>query len=238
MLASMPNQTYPFAQLPVLISSTSSGNLALPDTFEALERFLREEGNDNIDEDTGGRGHVKSLLKMLGGKYIGRVALWLYDHIRATAERVVSHPQEGVPGTFKVLKPVETHSQAHGSLSEIAPNPSRRVARLKQRQLEKSTGSRQAMKRKSSSDSEKDVPFQCVQHKKVFTGKWAETNYTRHMNHTKEHQCQMLKCVCGKEVPRVDHLKNHRKKCGTYQQYVHNRSEGAGGSVELQGSPV
>ncbi len=252
MLSTLPSYTYSVASSPLCDLFDAAGGLPLPDTYEALERFIRaDQSRCKSSAGTPRRELAKRILKILGGKYVGRVALWLYHQFLTSAPTVLSHPRSPALAVSQPLLLVEAQSLTapklpamHTALDQAELCSRSRPARSL-RQLKTKTPSRppQAVKRKSSSDCCGSVVFECVQHKKVFAGKYAENSYRRHLKRTKEHGCTPFKChMCDAAIPRIDHFKNHMRKWhqlsvrGRSGEYTFESITEAVDVVELEGS--
>ena len=219
----------------------------LLDSYQAMQSYVND--NDNVSENVRNdmTRCLSSFLKTLGSRYVGRVALWLYERLQRTAERVMTHPQD--PWPVERLKatpsrarrtppsPSETAAlfQVKRSLSKkpqvLADNSPPYIA-IKKPETPK--------KRKSTSDSEnsENAVYECKIHKKQFTGKFAYDSYQRHLKHTKQHGTLPFTChICRQGLARIDHFKAHMLKAhamlvdGRAGDYTFRRVDGPVGAV-------
>ena len=200
----------------------AGGHLILPDSYEALQGFVHaEHSGDNFGANPQRLQLIKDSLKILGGKYVARVAQWVFQQFQASAQRVVSHPQGVTPHETQKWRSLEPHSIAGTYASRIPPDvPQRasqmqtgRTGRPRQQIVQTPPRLRQPVKHKSSSDSGDGPVRRCTQHNKIFRGEYAESLYRRHMERTIEHGCAKFEChLCSKKMPRIDHFKIHMRK--------------------------
>ena len=222
MLGTVPNYTCSAASSPLLDLFEAAGGLPLPDTYEALESFIRTDHSHNQHGAGTPRNMLaKRLLKVLSGRYVGRFALWLYQEFLSSARRVVSHPQALAPAESMPLIPSVAQSLTKTNPSELHGHPARAELDPQNQRARPPNGlstksppkPRQAMKRKSISDSDHHRIFRCDKCDQVFTGEYAENSYKRHMRRTKGHGLPEFQChLCPTEAFRVDHYQNHMKK--------------------------
>lgn len=215
MLGTLPDYTYAVASSPLLDLFEAAGAVPLPDTYEALERFIRADHSSNYSGIRSPRCVVaKRILRILGGRYVGRCAIWLYQEFLSSAQRVVSHPQGLVPTDPRPSPPLKAKSFEESEFPKMHNGPrqaepctsSQQAGFLRRLKTKTPSKPRQAVKRKSSSDSDHDSIFRCDKHNQVFTGEYAENSYKRHIRRTKGHGSPEFQChLCPIEAFRVDH---------------------------------